>query len=83
MGTTSRGAREPLTLPWLWGLGGVAGVQDELDAQGGSQCSQSQEGFSRSEKQPGVRFQVICGFSSVETLGFSEIEDFEQMDVMI
>lgn len=39
--------------------------------------------FSRSEKRPGVRFQVICGFSSVETLGFSEIEDFEQMDVMI
>ena len=47
------------------------------------QPDQSQEGFSRTEKRPGVRFQVIHGFSSVETLGFSEIEDFEQMDVMI
>lgn len=45
---------------------------------------QSQEGFSRSEKQPGARYPVILGFSSVRTFGFfAEAEDFEQIDVRI
>ena len=45
---------------------------------------QSQEGFSRSEKQPRARYSVILGFSSVRTFGFfPEAEDFEQMEVMI
>ena len=84
-GNHNPGSGEPLTLPWLVGVGEVAGIQDELECTGRKpgQPDQSQEGFSRSEKRPGVRFQVIRGFSSVETLDFSEMEDFEQMDVMI
>lgn len=57
-----------------WGMGGVAGVRGELECMGRKpgQPDQSQEGFSRSEKPPGARFQVIRGFSSVETLDFSD-----------
>lgn len=57
-------------------MGGVAGAQDELGAQAKPQPDQSQRIFKVREAARG-QVPGHSGFSSVETLGFSEIEDFE------